>query len=524
MENSAGRLSLLSFLAVIIAAMMITGCAAKEGRKVIVIGLDGFSYDLAAPLIEEGSLPTLARIMKEGAFGELESSIPPMAPTAWTTAVTGTNPGKHGIFCYSKGFTFENETFVNHYYSAVDRNVSAVWNLLSEANKTSIVIGVPFTSPPDTLKGMMVAGGPHPNRESFTYPGELASSFPSEYTLAYSGTGRKGQEYLNYLKSTHEKEKTAALGLMDSEQWDFFMAVFTFPERVQRYYWQFMDVHHPLHTEEGGALFGRTIPDVYRDMDRLVGEFESRASALGADLIIVSSYGFGPVYTTLNGENLIHANWPPEGRDIFVVNWDKYGGIFGITFTKPPEVTKENWEKYSNLATELHGVLTSLRDPRTGEAVIDTLYHRANIYSGPSTVSAPDVIAIEKNGYVFLNWTKTAGGEIFSEPTEAMPGALPRGKGILFAKGPDIAAGKRLEGGRVMDLAPTILYLGGTTIPKYMDGRVLEGMISREYLGANPVKEKIVDTPLSTKRKPRELTEEEENTLREQMKGVEAGL
>lgn len=523
MEKHLRRIAFLIFLAVTVAAGL-AGCAAKKGRKVVVIGLDGFTYDLAGPLMERGELPNLARLAREGAWGELESSIPPLTPTAWTTAVTGTNPGKHGIFCYSKGFTFDKEVRVNRYYSAVDRGAAAVWSLLSDAGKTSVVIGVPFTSPPDTVAGAMVAGGPHPDRQSYSYPGELASSFPGDYTPAYAGPGRKGKEHLEYLRNVHERERSAALALLDRETWDFFMAVFTLPERVERYYWQFMDAQHPLYTEEGASLFGQAIPDVYRDMDRLVGEFESRAAAHGADFIVFSAYGLAPVHTILNGANLIGAHWPANGRDIFVVSSERYSGLFGITFTKPPEVTKENWEKYSNIADELHGALTSLRDPRTGDAVIDTLYHRANIYSGPATVRAPDVIAVEKEGYLFVNWVRTPGGEIFERPTDEMPAAFPRGRGLLLAKGPDIEAGKRLEGGRIADLAPTILYLEGTTIPKYMDGRVLEGMISQAYLDANPVEGKLIDAPLGMKKKLRMLTEEEEKTLREQMTEVETGL
>jgi predicted AlkP superfamily phosphohydrolase/phosphomutase len=521
MRSQAWRLSLILFLAVIAAAIF-TGCAAEKGRKVMIIGLDGFSYDLAAPLMDAGALPNLARIAREGAFGELASSIPPTAPAAWTTAVTGTNPGKHGIFGNSKGFTFENGTFVSHYFSALDRKVAAVWNLLSDAGRTSIVIGVPLTSPPDTLKGIMVAGGPHTNTENFTYPAELASLFPGDYTLAYSGGDRKSQEYLDYLQGIHEKEKLAALELLEREPWDFFIAVFTMPDRVQRYYWQFMDAKHPLHAE-GASRFADVIPEAYRRMDQLVGEFESKAHAAGADFLVVSAYGFAPVYTTLNAENLINRNWPPEGRDIFIVNWDRIGGVFGITFTKPPEVTKENWEKYSQLAGELHGVLTSLKDPSSGEPAIDTLYHRANIYTGPAAASAPDVIAVEKKGYLFVNWARTEGGEIFSAPTEEMPGAVPRGNGVLFATGPDIARGKRIEGGRIMDLAPTILYLAGATIPKYMDGQVLEDMIGREYLDGNPVETKMVEAPLGTKKGLRIISDEEEAVLREQMKSMEAG-
>jgi len=67
----------------------------------LVIGLDGASLDLVRPWADEGRLPVLAALMKRGAWGRLRSTVPPATFPAWTSLVTGVNPGRHGIFDFS---------------------------------------------------------------------------------------------------------------------------------------------------------------------------------------------------------------------------------------------------------------------------------------------------------------------------------------------------------------------------------------------------------------------------------------
>ncbi|RLE47527.1 MAG: hypothetical protein DRJ18_03130 [Candidatus Methanomethylicota archaeon] len=66
--------------------------------RVIVIGLDGATWKLIKPWAEEGKLQTLKRLMEEGAYGELKSTIPPITAAAWASLLTGKNPGKTGIY------------------------------------------------------------------------------------------------------------------------------------------------------------------------------------------------------------------------------------------------------------------------------------------------------------------------------------------------------------------------------------------------------------------------------------------
>ena len=70
--------------------------------KLALIGIDGATYDLIRPMVERGELPHIARLLREGASGDLESATPPITPPAWVSMMTGLNPGKHGIYNFMK--------------------------------------------------------------------------------------------------------------------------------------------------------------------------------------------------------------------------------------------------------------------------------------------------------------------------------------------------------------------------------------------------------------------------------------
>ena len=67
-------------------------------KKVLVIGLDGATWDLLKPWADEGKLPTIKKLMDGGVWGELQSTVPFLTPPAWTSLFTGVNPGKHNIY------------------------------------------------------------------------------------------------------------------------------------------------------------------------------------------------------------------------------------------------------------------------------------------------------------------------------------------------------------------------------------------------------------------------------------------
>ena len=118
--------------------------------KVFVLGLDGATWDLLEPLIQEGLLPNLARLREQGSWGSLRSVFPPLSPVAWTGVMTGKNSGKHGIF-----------EFIEHGHNPLQGRVnssraihsSLLWEIAQQYGKKTVAGAVPMSYPVRSAKG-----------------------------------------------------------------------------------------------------------------------------------------------------------------------------------------------------------------------------------------------------------------------------------------------------------------------------------------------------------------------------------
>ena len=85
--------------------------------RILIVGLDGATFDLIDPWVGAGELPHLAGLLKRGARGRLASTRPSATFPAWTTLMTGVNPGQHGVFDFAQRRPGAYEiTFVNSTY------------------------------------------------------------------------------------------------------------------------------------------------------------------------------------------------------------------------------------------------------------------------------------------------------------------------------------------------------------------------------------------------------------------------
>jgi predicted AlkP superfamily phosphohydrolase/phosphomutase len=137
--------------------------------KTVLIGIDGATLDLALPWIKEGKLPAFAKIKNKGVHGKLRSTTPYYSAPAWVSMVTGVQPGKHGIYDFFRTDT-PNKNIVNSRY----RKAPAIWKMLSNKGKRSIIVNVPGSYPPEKINGVMITGLLTPSPDSnYTYPKEL---------------------------------------------------------------------------------------------------------------------------------------------------------------------------------------------------------------------------------------------------------------------------------------------------------------------------------------------------------------
>ncbi|MHC3438592.1 alkaline phosphatase family protein [Natrialbaceae archaeon A-gly3] len=119
----------------------------------LLIGIDAGCLSIFDRLANEGVIPNLRSLLENGATGPLESQIPPWTPSAWPSMFTGVNPGKHGVF----GFTgFDGYDF--HVVKGDDVDEHRLWTLLDQHDRSSVVVNVPVTHPPDEIDGAIIPG------------------------------------------------------------------------------------------------------------------------------------------------------------------------------------------------------------------------------------------------------------------------------------------------------------------------------------------------------------------------------
>ena len=148
------------------AAPVIGEPTAGRPKRWWVIGWDGASWDLLLPLLEQGRLPNLKRLMQDGTAASLHTITPTLSPVVWTTIATGMPPSRHGILDFvrrpdgvAKALSrlTEEERQRLRFYSNADRQVRAIWNMVSERQQPVLVVGYHNTYPAEKVNGVMVS-------------------------------------------------------------------------------------------------------------------------------------------------------------------------------------------------------------------------------------------------------------------------------------------------------------------------------------------------------------------------------
>jgi predicted AlkP superfamily phosphohydrolase/phosphomutase len=267
--------------------------------KVLIIGLDAATLDLIKPWISEGKLPNLAQLMKNGASGPLASIVPPLTPPAWTSFMTGKNPGKHRIFHFMEA---EPGTYSLRYLNASSRRAKTIWKILSDAGFTVGTMNIPFTYPPEHLSGFQISGMDTPSEKSaFVYPPELRQELEGllgrfrldlRY-LGYMSTDARREAVLAEMERIDRQWLEASLYLMEKHPAEVMMFTFMSIDTVQHYFWQYMDASHHYHDPVGAKRFGDAVLNVYQRLDHGVGEMLKKVST-DTSVLVVSDHGGGP--------------------------------------------------------------------------------------------------------------------------------------------------------------------------------------------------------------------------------------
>ena len=498
-------------------------------KKVVVIGLDGATLDLLEPWMDAGELPNLDTLRKKGAYGRLRSTTPYYSAPAWVSIVTGCNPGKHGIYDF-----FRTDTCSKKLISGLDRKVPAIWNLLTDDEKKSIVVNVPGTYPPEEINGVMVTGLLTPSLESeYTYPHELkkdlvdgklgryeleqvaVDDIPKHLAARYAP--KKLVQMINSVTTSHA---VVTMNLMKTREWDFAMVVFRGTD----------DAQHLLWTQKELLL------SCYKTADHYIGEIMTLYP--DAAIIVVSDHGFYQpkkylyVNNVLYNEGYLKTRTDPRRSldTLFMVFFDKVSKLLfhlvpmekivrsplgrkiilsgggnrnidyahtkamyhsicsrGIRILLKDKVEKGIVEKqeYDSLRQELIALFSNLSDPETGESVVEQVYRWEDLYGNDAVNDPLDLILDLKKGYGTQELLGSPGRfrDLFQPKNTPLPTLTTPGfydwigdhapEGIVFLYGSDFKTNQQITAS-VTDVVPTILAFLDAPIPEYLDGTVIK--------------------------------------------------
>lgn len=276
-------------------------------NKVVVLGLDGCTFDLLNPWMEQGFLPNLKTIKEEGVSGILRSSFPPVTGPAWVTFMTGKNPGKHSIyeFLVRKPNSYR-EIPVN----ADNRDGQTLWEILSEQGYKVGVLNVPMTYPPQKVNGVLISDFlTPPGKRDFIHPPELLDELEETFGTYY--LHQRSLEVATALSDTYiatflndcfsmmRYKFDVAKFLIKKEAFDFLMLHIVATDRVQHTLWNILDPHHERYRADLAERYYDQVVSFYRELDKQIGDLLALYDS-STTTFIISDHGFCTINKTID--------------------------------------------------------------------------------------------------------------------------------------------------------------------------------------------------------------------------------
>ena len=425
-------------------------------NRVLIIGLDGATFDLIKPWIRGGKLPALGSLLEQGAHGELTSTIPPMSAQAWTSFMTGCNIGKHGLVDF---LMRQPDSYTLQIVNATSRDGDTLWGLLGENGRRVGVINVPMTYPPEEVNGFLVAGMDAPSLDSdFTFPQHLREQLLQavpDYVIESGGQNyiygnrKQPERYIQLVLEVAKARLEATRFLMNRDSWDLVVTVFRLTDTIQHWFWKHMDSSHPFHNP-GDEVWSSAIERIYQYADECIATLLQGCDD-DTTVLVMSDHGFGPlgnrvVYlnTWLRDQGLLSFKGSSRGgaHHLLVqrIVWPVWRGLkrhlptgikrwlkksfprferqfpsmltlSGIDWPntqayalevrpaiwinlkgREPKGIVEPGEDYERLREEIIRRLHAWRDPIDNEAVVDRVCKREELYHGPHLDRIPDLL------------------------------------------------------------------------------------------------------------------------------------
>jgi predicted AlkP superfamily phosphohydrolase/phosphomutase len=545
--------------------------------RVVVFGLDGATWEIAQPLIEAGRMPNLARLVAQGTAGSLASTVPPISAAAWTTFLTGQNPGRHGVYQFRKMDMRQYGGYRDEFATSQDYVGRSFLELAGQRGRRVAAIGVPMTYPPFPVNGFLVSGFPRPF-------GPRAHAYPPAKAEAL-GRWNEVQDSFNFSLSAAKTVETSdywvrkytdiALQALAEERYDLFLVVWNSTDNIPHLFWKYTDPSFPAYDASGAAQFGQVINHQYEVADAEIGRLLAAQPDLeNTTVLVMSDHGMGPYphrqvhvgawlaqrgfLTAKQGApsqptlfsqavrqvrrrlprqwmDRLRSRLPADLRaDLYArqmnldqIDWSAteayrlkvFPSVEGIVLNvlgRQAQGIVEPGAAYEALRDRLLAELAELRDPENNQPIVARASRREDLFEGPYVDDIPDIL-------LELHPSYTGGSALHGSLVTALPlnelsaySGSHSPTGLFVFNGPGVRRGHWLEGAHIQDLAPTLMHFLGLPVASWMDGRVLDVF---QPAAARPVAYAEYDVSLPDK-SGAGLTVEEEDAIRTQLAGL----
>ena len=489
-------------------------------NPVIIFGLDGATFTVLDDLVRRGLMPALGQFMARGTRGVLKSTTLPLTPPAWSTLVTGRNPGGHGVV----GFFQPESASSSHWRITTSRDLhcETIWSMVNRHGLRAGSLNFVLHAPPPRIDGYVIPGWmswkwlkpfSHPrdliSRLSTTLPGfdlkALAMDFEEEHKCL---SGEKMEDPGLWIRMHIERDRQWFGVLRHQMKHDpcaLAGIVFDGVDKLQHLLWPYLDpALEPADPSPEFLRIRGLCWDYFRQIDGFLAETVEAVGKNGT-VIVASDHGFSGSYETLYinswlGERgyLAWSEKPPERTYV----WDEYFKLTGFDLTRTTAfaltassngiyiqvrgnrdeygIDPASYEAFRNELKDR--LLNDCRDPETGEPIVRNVWTREEAFAGPYSGVAPDLtLGLRDSGFISL--MRSSGG--FVRKRE-QPVGMHHPDGVFVACGAGVRRGARIDPVHLADIAPTVLHRLGLPVPQDLDGRVIDDMFTRTWNAAHP--------------------------------------
>jgi predicted AlkP superfamily phosphohydrolase/phosphomutase/SAM-dependent methyltransferase len=498
--------------------------ARATASRVLVIGLDGATYDLLAPLAHLGIMPNVARLLRDSALGMLRSTSPCITPAAWTTFQTGVDPLRHGIVDFR---------YYDHHRRAVLLNSTTrllaptLYDCVHADGGEVVSLGVPMTWPGPSPRGDgVIVGGidsPSPQTTLARYPA-LARRLERhglalDYDLVWHRKPRTFEELCDCARRTEDGfavQGQLALGADAACDWRFMVVQFQVLDALLHRCWHLLGIHSQA-PDGATSSWTRRIHQVFTKLDDIVGQLLDLAERRRAACLVLSDHGFGAFREKISvreilrrrqllvpaaagarlGYRIVRSAWklrrtvakfgagPAQiGRplaSLASIDWRRtrvvalHGALAGLCYVVRPQRfgrgPVHRAADYDQTMADLAAAFEEARHPETDEPLFTrTIAVARHLNDDPLERCLPDLVAIPADG--FHTRVKPDHHPRLMPADPEMTGTH-RMEGVLMIQAPGVRTGHP-QHAHIRDVAPTILKLLGIAAPDSMQGRPLD--------------------------------------------------